>query len=58
MPAPIPSMRIRFECLPLPEALSDVEVVDWCAGASTTGDEATIGAVYEMSSYFNIHKGC
>lgn len=40
IPAPIPIIRIQFECFPLFEALRDVRVGDGCGGESN-GDVAT-----------------
>lgn len=44
MPAEMPKIRIVFECFPLFEVLSDLELEDLCAGAAT-GSETTMGAV-------------
>ena len=46
-PAPIPIIRIKFECLPLFEALTDEEVGDLYDDGAFTGDVATVGAVQQ-----------
>lgn len=43
MPAPIPIIGDKFECLPLFEPLSDVAAGVWSVGAFI-GDAATVGA--------------
>lgn len=45
--APMPSIKITFECLPLFEEVSNVAFGDWYGGDST-GEGVTIGAEYQM----------
>ncbi len=52
MPVPIPSITIKFECLPLFEALGDLAVGDRCGTA--LGDIATRGAVHHTKNIVNI----